>query len=65
MKFVRVSWRLRRKWKADLIVMASHGRRGFKKFLLGSVAESVARHARCSVLIVREAGRAAAGARVA
>jgi nucleotide-binding universal stress UspA family protein len=37
----------------DLIVVGSHGRRGLKKFLLGSVAESVARHAQCSVLIVR------------
>lgn len=40
----------------DLIVVGSHGRRGLKKFLLGSVAESVARHAQCSVLIVRTAG---------
>jgi nucleotide-binding universal stress UspA family protein len=40
-------------WKADLIVLGSHGRKGLKKFLLGSVAESVARHARCSVLIER------------
>lgn len=40
-------------WKPDLIVMGSHGRRGVEKFLLGSVAESVARHAKCSVLIVR------------
>lgn len=39
--------------RADLIVLGSHGRRGLQKFLLGSVAESVARHARCSVLIVR------------
>jgi nucleotide-binding universal stress UspA family protein len=38
---------------ADLIVVGSHGRKGLQKFLLGSVAESVARHARCSVLIVR------------
>ena len=37
---------------ADLIVVGSHGRKGLQKFLLGSVAESVARHARCSVLIV-------------
>ena len=37
----------------NLIVLGSHGRRGLQKFLLGSVAESVARHARCSVLIVR------------
>jgi nucleotide-binding universal stress UspA family protein len=40
-------------WPADLIVVGSHGRKGLQKFLLGSVAESVARHARCSVLIVR------------
>jgi nucleotide-binding universal stress UspA family protein len=37
----------------DLIVLGSHGRRGIQKFLIGSVAESVARHAHCSVLIVR------------
>lgn len=40
-------------WKADLIVLGSHGRKGVGRLLLGSVAESVARHARCSVLIVR------------
>jgi len=40
-------------WKADLIVMGSHGRRGLDRFLLGSVSEFVARHARCSVEIVR------------
>lgn len=39
--------------RADLIVVGSHGRKGLKKFLLGSVAESVARHSQCSVLIVR------------
>lgn len=42
---------------ADLIVLGSHGRRGLKRFLLGSVAESVARHAQCSVLIARAEGR--------
>jgi nucleotide-binding universal stress UspA family protein len=40
-------------WHADLIVLGSHGEKSLRKFLLGSVAESVARHARCSVLIVR------------
>lgn len=39
--------------RVDLIVLGSQGRRGLQRFLLGSVAESVARHARCSVLIVR------------
>jgi len=40
-------------WKADLIVLGSHGRKGLRRFLMGSVAESVARHASCSVEIVR------------
>jgi nucleotide-binding universal stress UspA family protein len=40
-------------WRADLIVMGSHGRRGVQRFLLGSVAEHVTRHAPCSVEIVR------------
>lgn len=47
-------------WNPDLIVMGSHGRRGVEKFLLGSVAESVARHAKCSVLIVRGLAQPAA-----
>jgi len=42
-------------WKADLIVVGSHGRKGVRRFLLGSVAESVARNAPCSVLVVRTA----------
>lgn len=40
-------------WKADLIVMGSHGRKGFDRALLGSVSEAVARHAPCSIAIVR------------
>jgi nucleotide-binding universal stress UspA family protein len=40
-------------WKADLIVIGSRGRSGIQRFLLGSVTESVARHAPCSVEIVR------------
>jgi nucleotide-binding universal stress UspA family protein len=40
-------------WKADLIVMGSHGRRGLDRIVLGSVSESVALHARCSVEVVR------------
>ena len=38
---------------AQLIVMGTHGRRGVSRALLGSVAESVVRHAPCPVLIVR------------
>jgi nucleotide-binding universal stress UspA family protein len=39
---------------AELVVMGSHGRRGLSRLLLGSVAELTARHAPCSVLVVRE-----------
>jgi len=42
-------------WQSDLIVLGSHGRKGLEKLVLGSVAESVARHSSCSVLIVRSA----------
>jgi nucleotide-binding universal stress UspA family protein len=40
-------------WKPDVIVVGSHGRSGFERFLLGSVAEGIARHAKCSVSIIR------------
>ncbi len=39
----------------DLVVMGSHGRRGVRRFLLGSVAEVTVRHAACSVLVVHSA----------
>ena len=41
-------------WKADLIVLGSHGYSGFKRWLLGSVAQSVVSHAPCSVEVVRD-----------
>jgi len=40
--------------KADLVVMATHGRRGLSRMLLGSVAEEVLRRAICPVLTIRE-----------
>jgi nucleotide-binding universal stress UspA family protein len=40
-------------WQADLILMGSHGWKGLNRFLLGSVSDAVARHAPCSVEIVR------------
>lgn len=36
----------------DLIVTGTHGRQGFSKLLLGSVAETIFRHAACPVLTV-------------
>lgn len=39
---------------ADLIVMASHGRTGLSRLLMGSVAEAVMRRATCPVLIVKQ-----------
>ncbi len=42
--------------RADVIVMSSHGRRGFARWALGSVADKVARHALVPVLVLRDAG---------
>jgi nucleotide-binding universal stress UspA family protein len=42
----------------DLIVVGAHGNRGFRRLLLGSVAESTVRHAHCSVLVVHGPRRA-------
>ena len=36
----------------DLIIVGTHGHRGFRRLLLGSVADGVIRHAPCSVLVV-------------
>ena len=40
-------------WRADLIVVGSHGYRALERFLLGSVSQSVVSHAKCSVEVVR------------
>jgi nucleotide-binding universal stress UspA family protein len=42
-----------KRWQADLIVIGTHGRRGIRRFLLGSVAEGVARLASRPVLLIR------------
>ncbi len=39
--------------RVDLIVIGSHGRTGFDKLLLGSVANGISQKARCPVLIVK------------
>jgi len=42
-----------RQWSADLVMVGSHGQNQMIRFLLGSVAQGVVRHAPCSVEIVR------------
>lgn len=41
-------------WGADLIVVGSHGHTGMMRWLLGSVATAIVRHASCSVEVVRK-----------
>ena len=42
-----------RKHKADLVVMASHGRKGLKRLLLGSETQHVLTHSHIPVLVLR------------
>ncbi len=46
---------IERKLEPDVLVMATHGRKGFSHFFLGSVAELVLRGSTCPVLTVRAA----------
>ncbi|BCA54932.1 putative Universal stress protein [Nitrospira sp. KM1] len=39
--------------EADLVVVASHGRRGLERFLLGSASHAIAHRVRCPILVVR------------
>ncbi|MXV15132.1 universal stress protein [Hufsiella ginkgonis] len=39
-------------WRADLIILGTHGRTGLDHFITGSVAEGVCRKAKCAVLVV-------------
>ncbi len=43
---------LAEKIHADVIVIATHGRTGLKRFLFGSVAEAVVRRSPCAVLTI-------------
>jgi CBS domain-containing protein len=47
--------KMQKKIAPDVLVMATHGRKGFSRFFLGSVAEMVVREATCPVLMVRAA----------
>lgn len=50
------------KWKADLIVVGSHGYPTWERLLLGSVSQTVVSHAKCSVEVVRLPGQKKAAA---
>lgn len=41
------------RWKADLIVVGSHGYGAWHRLLLGSVSQAIVSHAKCSVEVVR------------
>jgi nucleotide-binding universal stress UspA family protein len=40
-------------WKPDLLIVGSHGRSGFRRFILGSVSQHVLNHVDCSLRISR------------
>ena len=42
-----------KQWDADLIVIGTHGRRGFERMFMGSVAENLVRIATTSLFLVR------------
>lgn len=46
-----------KKWRADLIVIGTHGRRGLSRVVMGSDAEGVVRNAPVPVLLVRSKSR--------
>src|SRR5581483_2983839 len=48
-------------YQADVIVLCSHGYTGMTRWVMGSVAEKVARHALLPVLVLREGGQMPAG----
>ena len=45
---------LAKTWKADLIVVGSHQRKGLSEMILGSVSNYVLHHAPCAVLVVHQ-----------
>lgn len=44
-----------RDWHADILIIGTHGRRGFSHIFMGSVAENIIRIATIPVLLVRQA----------
>jgi len=55
-RVAEVITRQAKRWKASLIVMGTHGRRGVNRMIMGSDAELVVRNAGVPVLLVRDGG---------
>src|SRR5713226_7963893 len=51
------------RFKADLIVMTSQGKTGMKRWILGSVAQKIARHSSIPELVMHETGSTPVGTR--
>lgn len=49
----RVIVEVAEEWKADVIIVGTHGHGFWERNLLGSVSDSVVHHAHCTVLVVR------------
>ncbi|OYW38713.1 MAG: hypothetical protein B7Z35_06325 [Hydrogenophilales bacterium 12-61-10] len=47
------------RWGADLVVMGTHGRRGFQHLMLGSMAERTLRYSAVPVLLIPPVGKSA------
>jgi nucleotide-binding universal stress UspA family protein len=48
----KVILQVAREWKADMIVIGTHGRTGLSHLLMGSVAEHVIRHTNIPILVI-------------
>ena len=57
--------RVAEEWQADLVVVGASGLGGVRGFLLGSVSQTVARHAHCAVLVVKGRARRLGSALIA
>jgi len=62
LRYKQESWRIlkqAKKFRADLIVIGTHGRRGGARLIMGSDAESVVRQSSVPVLLIRSKSAAA------
>ena len=50
---VKIAKDIAKKFEADLIICGATGMNAVERFLIGSVSESITRHAKCDVLVIR------------